>query len=81
MTTPALPSTCRFCGKQKTAVRNLMIGLVLRREGEAFPSSICDECLGVLMTVVAHLDRRLFERLVDAARAYKPGSEPPEIPH
>jgi ClpX C4-type zinc finger len=77
MTAPSLPSCCSFCGKRKSEVRKLMIGIVMTRDGESVQNSICDECLGVQMTVVAFLDRALFDQLVQTARAYKPGDEPP----
>ena len=76
MSDPAFPSACNFCGKRKTDVRKLMIGIVMHRDGQPIHNSICDECLGVQMTVVAFLNRDLFEQLVEKARAYKPG--PPE---
>jgi hypothetical protein len=74
-----LRSACSFCGKKKTDIRKLMIGIVMTRDGEKIQNSICDECLGVQMTVVAFLDRGLFEQLVATARAYKPGADPPEV--
>jgi ClpX C4-type zinc finger len=77
MTGPSTPSRCSFCGKLKSEVRKLMIGVVMTRDGQSVQNNICDECLGVQMTVVAFLDRDLFDRLVQNARAYKPGDEPP----
>jgi uncharacterized protein (DUF169 family) len=74
-------SVCSFCGKAKADVRKMMIGLVMTRSGRKIHNGICDECLGVQMTVVAFLDRDLFEQLVRDARAYKPGDEPPEGVH
>jgi hypothetical protein len=78
MAASSLPSRCSFCGKRKSEVRKLMIGVVMTRDGESVQNSICDECLGVQMTVVAFLDRDLFDKLVQNARAYKPGDEPPD---
>jgi len=74
-------STCSFCGKAKADVRNMMIGLVMTRDGKKIHNGICDECLGVQMTVVAFLNRGLFEQLVQSARAYKPEDDPPEGVH
>jgi hypothetical protein len=70
---------CNFCGRRKSDVRKLMIGIVMNRTGEPISNNICDECLGALMTVVAFLDRDLFEKLAEAARAYKPGADPPNV--
>ncbi len=78
---PELPSACSFCAKRKSEVRNLMIGILITREDITTRNSICDECLGVQMTVVAFLNRPLFEQLVATARAYKPGAEPPGASH
>ena len=56
-----------------------MIGIIMDRAGNDSPSHVCDECLGALMTVVAYLDRDHFEKLVEAARAYRPGDETPDL--
>jgi hypothetical protein len=64
----SLPTKCGFCGKQKNEAKKLMIGLAVNWEGEQFQNCICDECLGIQMTVLADLDRDLFEGLVETAR-------------
>jgi hypothetical protein len=45
-----------------------MSGLAVNWEGQINQSCICDECLGLQLTVLAGLDRSLFEALVTAAR-------------
>jgi hypothetical protein len=68
----SLPTKCAFCGKSKTNVNRLMIGIAVNQDSEQFQSCICDECLGMQMTALASMDPDIFEKLVETARAFKP---------
>ena len=59
--------TCSFCGKEHPLAKRLMIAVNFEQGGET-RSSICADCLGVQMVVLAGWDPELFESLVEAAR-------------
>ena len=73
----SLPTKCGFCGKQKAEAKILMVGPAVNWDSEQLRNSICAECLGLQMGVLANLDNALFEKLVETAR--KRPSEPQSL--
>jgi len=53
-------STCGFCAKTHAEAEILFVG------GGGY--AICDECIGLIMSILASTKRDLFEKLVDEAR-------------
>lgn len=65
---PSLPTKCNFCRKEQTEGRRLM--LTASTFGAKMTNSICSDCVGIQMTVLAGWDSELFETLVEWARIH-----------
>jgi ATP-dependent protease Clp ATPase subunit len=63
------PPTCDFCEVPRAKTLKLIVGA---------DASICDECIALCMTLMAHENREWFEKRVEAAREFKPGTDMPQ---
>ena len=53
---------CNYCGKPKSRVRQFM-------RSENTNVAICDECVGICLTMIAKEDHKLFEQILEQARS------------
>jgi ATP-dependent protease Clp ATPase subunit len=56
-----LDPECNFCGKPKSRVRRFI-------RAENADVAICDECVGLCLTLIGLEDRKLFDQMVEEAR-------------
>ncbi len=60
--------TCGFCGQTQHEVQRVFASA---------DASICDACVGLMMSIMAAHHRDRFEQLVDEARSFEPGEGDP----
>ena len=78
MIVPAV--TCSSCGKRHDEVRKLIVGHGCDTQGGSHEVSLCDECIGTFMTIMASEDREWFDRQVEQSRAFRRDPDRSEIP-
>ncbi|MGH6992954.1 MAG: ClpX C4-type zinc finger protein [Caulobacteraceae bacterium] len=56
---------CGFCGKRSDEVKRLLMGQRIEAQGGVIEAAgICNECVGLMMQILASRDREWFEAQV-----------------
>jgi ATP-dependent protease Clp ATPase subunit len=73
-------SRCNFCGKRSDEVKKLIVSPDMYVEMPSGEVGICDECIGMMMMILAGHDRDVFEEQVRRARCYNPDTQGGDTP-
>jgi ATP-dependent protease Clp ATPase subunit len=70
--------TCDFCGKRVDEVQKLIAGTNVGPRGRVHNGKICNECIALVMAIMAKEEREWFDKQVDECRRLEAGPTAPE---